>query len=234
MRSKLTLTIVIEYLEQANKLIASGSSVTPSPIIDKTLKELNKRNKLVKLADKSEAGWLAVDEYLADDLASDSDDDKKIRSAQARASAKKKKNASNKNRAKPYQRKTAQASPPNPASQLNSGQLFCRQSAFNNQGYYYGRKGFSGGSSFGVGAASFSINFSISSTLRCITLIDPSLESQDRPNQSMHVVGVHTDFTAFGTSPAANKSSFTLEEITLHASSDSALHQPSSRNSTIK
>ena len=73
------------------------------PLLEEALKEVKKRNKLIKLADKSEAGWLAIDEYIADDLASDSDDDKKIRKAQARAVAKKK-GQSAKSRSKPYQR----------------------------------------------------------------------------------------------------------------------------------
>ena len=37
-----------------------------------------KRIKAIKLADKSEFGWQTVNEYLSDELASDSDDDKKI------------------------------------------------------------------------------------------------------------------------------------------------------------
>jgi hypothetical protein len=41
------------------------------------------RNKLVKLADKSEGGWATVSEYVDNDLADNSDDDKKIRRAEA-------------------------------------------------------------------------------------------------------------------------------------------------------
>ena len=41
------------------------------------------------MADKSEAGWGAVEEYESDELASNSEDDKKIRSAQATAVRKK-------------------------------------------------------------------------------------------------------------------------------------------------
>ena len=75
------------------------------------------RNKLIKLADKSEAGWGAVEEYMADDLASDSDDDNtKIRKAQTRAAAKKKK-VQTRRVGKPYQRKApVSTSPLNPAS----------------------------------------------------------------------------------------------------------------------
>ena len=59
-----------------------------------TEKSLHHRQKIIKLADKSEAGWLAVKEYRTEDLASDSDDEKRIKKAQERALKKKKQNAS--------------------------------------------------------------------------------------------------------------------------------------------
>ncbi|CAH3145985.1 unnamed protein product [Porites lobata] len=44
---------------------------------------------VIKLADKGEAGWLAVDEYESDELAEDSADKKRIRKAQDKAVGKK-------------------------------------------------------------------------------------------------------------------------------------------------
>jgi hypothetical protein len=63
-------------LQLEEKLVASSKS-------------LKRRNKLIRIADKSEAGWAAVDEYLSDELASGSEDEKKIRAAELRALKKK-------------------------------------------------------------------------------------------------------------------------------------------------
>ena len=50
-------------------------------IVLKTVKILKNRNKLIKLADKSEAEWDLVTEYVTKDEALDSEDDKKIQRA---------------------------------------------------------------------------------------------------------------------------------------------------------
>lgn len=51
---------------------------------------IKKRQKLIKIADKNRDGWLVVQEYQTDDLASDSEDEKKIRKARAAAEKKRK------------------------------------------------------------------------------------------------------------------------------------------------
>ena len=51
---------------------------------------IRKHNKLIGLAAKSEAGWAIVEEYQTDELASDTDDDRKIRRAEKAALEKKK------------------------------------------------------------------------------------------------------------------------------------------------
>ncbi|VDI41319.1 Hypothetical predicted protein [Mytilus galloprovincialis] len=54
-------------------------------ILNEALYTLKKRNKLIRIADKSEEGYKTVQEYLSDDLASDSEDEKKIRAVDTRA-----------------------------------------------------------------------------------------------------------------------------------------------------
>ena len=49
------------------------------------MKKLKKRNKLIKMADKSKAGWKIVEEYLTDEVASGHEDDKRIRKCEKRA-----------------------------------------------------------------------------------------------------------------------------------------------------
>ena len=80
--------------------------VTPAAVekaknhLKEGLKLVSERQKLIKLADRSEYGWGIVAEYTADELADDSDDEKKIEKAEKAAekrAAKKKKSLSQKN-----------------------------------------------------------------------------------------------------------------------------------------
>lgn len=49
--------------------------------IESGLKLLAERQKLIKIADRSEHGWGVVTKYTADDFAEDSDDEKRLEKA---------------------------------------------------------------------------------------------------------------------------------------------------------
>ena len=97
------LSEVTDLVEEARDLCDAGSKKRLTKKLDDISNVVDKRIKVVKLADKSPAGWDTVKEYLNDDLASDSDDNKKMRQAESRAMAKRKK-VFNQTRFKPYQR----------------------------------------------------------------------------------------------------------------------------------
>ena len=52
------------------------------------MKLLAERQKLIKIADRSEYGWGVVAEYTADELADDSDDEKRLEKAEKAAERK--------------------------------------------------------------------------------------------------------------------------------------------------
>ena len=70
-------------MEKAKKELQEGEELCVS------------RQKLIRIADRSEHGWITVNEYEDDELASNSDDEKRIYRAELRA-AKKVKSASQK------------------------------------------------------------------------------------------------------------------------------------------
>ena len=71
--------------------------------LEQGMKMNNTRNKHLIISDKSDAGWATVEEYLRREVASDSEDDKRIRKAEVSASRiKSQKMKSRNNRFKPF------------------------------------------------------------------------------------------------------------------------------------
>ena len=79
-------SVTKEYINKARKTKATAALEEMEALI-------KKRNKDIRIADRSEYGWLTVEEYNSDDLAEDSDDAKTIKSAEKRAKQKKEQQA---------------------------------------------------------------------------------------------------------------------------------------------
>ena len=65
---------------------------TPAALstLNDSLTKIKKKNKIIKIVDRSEAGWALAEEYESDPVADDSDDCKRIRQAEQRAIKKRK------------------------------------------------------------------------------------------------------------------------------------------------
>ncbi|KXJ15140.1 hypothetical protein AC249_AIPGENE11289 [Exaiptasia diaphana] len=129
-----------EIVDTAKKALAKKKYRLADSSLDKLAKEIKKRNKLIRLADKSPAVWDLVNEYLSDELASGSEDEKKIRRAEQAAIKKKnllkQRNRNFRPRSQPYtlthQHPSNQTSsqPPQQPNQYSSAIPFTRSAQF--------------------------------------------------------------------------------------------------------
>ena len=89
--------------EVADKVAAAATSIEKvettsirsKELLDRAARDLREgnallahRQRIIKLANRSESGWAVVDEYEGDDLAEDSDDEKRMEKAENRAERK--------------------------------------------------------------------------------------------------------------------------------------------------
>ena len=77
-----------EHLSVDRGQITEENIIECKEAISEGMAILEHRQKMIKLADSSDAGWLAVHEYETNPLADNSDDEKRIFRAQSRADRK--------------------------------------------------------------------------------------------------------------------------------------------------
>ena len=75
-------------ISRAEKGVGKEALSRAKEAVEKGIELLSRRKKLIKLADCSKAGWALVEEYVEDDLAEDSEDERRIEKAEQAAERK--------------------------------------------------------------------------------------------------------------------------------------------------
>jgi hypothetical protein len=78
------MTDLTEDIHSAIKCIVSDRKSKTDSILEGSITKPKKRNKLMRIADRSEGDSKTVHEYLSDEVASDSEDEKRIRAVDNR------------------------------------------------------------------------------------------------------------------------------------------------------
>ena len=70
---------VLDAIETAN--LADNGNPCITTLVNDAKGMLKRRQKLIKIADRNKDGWKVVEEYESDDIASDSEDEKRLKRA---------------------------------------------------------------------------------------------------------------------------------------------------------
>ena len=79
---------VLDKFDEASDALKAKSYDKVKDAFDSATEVLPKRIKVIKMADKSDFGWSTVNEYLSDELVSNSDDEKRMYRGERRADRK--------------------------------------------------------------------------------------------------------------------------------------------------
>ena len=79
---------VLGKFDDATHAFKIGSREKFKCLLEEDTQLVERRIKAIKLAEKSKFGWLTVNEYLSDELASDSEEEKRIYRSERRAEKK--------------------------------------------------------------------------------------------------------------------------------------------------